>query len=70
MTPPEPQMCVPTRDVVRPRLTIIGSYLSGGRLYRCDCGAEVWSNFGHAKRHDAAHDAEAASQRPRRRRKP
>lgn len=57
-TRPAPQMMlVPTPDVQRPRLLIIGCYLTGGRLFRCsECGAEVWSNFGHAKRHDDGHE--------------
>lgn len=54
----KPQMMlVPTPDVQRPRLLIIGCYLSGGRLFRCTaCGQEVWSNFGHARRHDESHE--------------
>ena len=67
------QLCVPVRMRDRPRLTMIGSHATGGRLYRCDCGAEVWSYFGFARRHDEAHEQAgrprevAESSRPRRR---
>lgn len=33
------------------RMEVVGSDQGAGRLYRCPCGVEVWSSWGHAEHH-------------------
>jgi hypothetical protein len=33
------------------RMDVIASDRGSGRLYRCLCGHEVWSSWGHAEHH-------------------
>lgn len=33
------------------RMDVIASDRGSGRLYRCPCGHEVWSSWGHAEHH-------------------
>ena len=65
----EPQMMlVPTPDVRRPRLLIIGCYLSGGPLFRgLTCGQKGWAELRHARRHDESHERRTPSRRKARR---
>lgn len=46
------QLTVPVRDPDRPTLEQVGIHPHAGRLMRCRrCGVEVWSAWGHARRH-------------------
>jgi hypothetical protein len=35
-------------------MEVIGTDQGAGRLYRCACGWEGWSSWGHARRHAAS----------------